>query len=260
MLRSVALLALLASSDAAKKKAEDPLLYLADDTLEAALAKHPLLLVSVTVEGCEACSEVDKMLRSAGNTLRVKAQGGVSVAQLRIKSQDSPVIARIVQGQLTLPKLIVFREGEAIDFRGELTKESMVSEMLREASRDTVQTFKSVKQAERFLHLDSWSAQHTDEEKPSRVVGFFHNNESAAYAVYRDAARKLQGLIAFGESFDPLITKKFLGHPLKKSVIQIVKADKRERKLSYDGTLHVAPLARWIATHQVCCWRLKWRL
>ena len=253
MFRGVIALAVLVAvcHGAAKKKAADPLIYLTDETLEAALSEHPLLLLSLTADGCEPCAQVGRMLRSAGNTLRVKAKGGVTVGQLRLDPTDSPTIARIVQGALTLPKLIIFREGEAIDFVGEYTSESMVSVMLREASRDTIQTLRTVKQAERFLHLDSWSAQHTEEAKPSRVVGFFPSNNSAAYAVYRDAARKLQGLISFGESFDPAITKKFLGRPITKSVIQIVKADKKERKITYEGTLAVAPLARWVATHQV---------
>ena len=40
-----------------------------------------------------------------------------------------------------------------------VSKTGVVEVMLREMSRDTVQTLKSVKQTERFLHLDSWSAQ-----------------------------------------------------------------------------------------------------
>jgi len=50
--------------------------------------------------------------------------------------------------QLTLPKLIVFKEGEAIDFLGELTKASVVESMLRELSRETVQTLRTAKQVQ----------------------------------------------------------------------------------------------------------------
>ena len=140
---------------------------------------------------------------------------------------------------------------EAMDYDGELTKESIVEVMLREYSRPSVQALKSVKQAERFLHLDSWSAQHADEEKPPRVVGFFASNTTAAYRMYRSTALKLQGLIAFGECFDAALQKKFLGAPTQRAVIQIVKADKRERKLTYKGPLATPPLARWIATHSM---------
>mmetsp|Transcript_46178 Transcript_46178/g.76352 ORF Transcript_46178/g.76352 Transcript_46178/m.76352 type:complete len:515 (-) Transcript_46178:82-1626(-) len=240
--------------DAAKKSSKSgmaDLLDLTDDTLEAALAKHPIMLISITVPNCDICNQVGRRLGSAVAELRVQAKNAVALGQLRITSNDSPVLAQIVQGQLTLPKLIVFREGEALDYQGDITKESIVSEMLREASRDTVQTFKSVKQAERFLHLDSWSAQHADEEKPPRVVGFFPSNNSAAYGVYRETARKLQGLIAFGECFDVAIQRKFLGKPARKSTIQLVKADKKERKLTYAGPLMVTKLARWVATHSV---------
>ena len=86
-------------------------------------------------------------MRTAGGELRVKAKSAVAVARLMITSQNSPTIARVVQGQLTLPKLIIFREGEAMDYTGDVTKESIVKTMLRETSRDTIQTFKSVKQA-----------------------------------------------------------------------------------------------------------------
>ena len=79
-----------------------------------------------------------------------------------------------------------------MDYDGELTKESIVQVMLREYSRPSVQELKSVKQAERFLHLDTWSAQHSDEEKPPRVVGFFPSNQTAGYAVFRSTAQKLQ--------------------------------------------------------------------
>ena len=64
-------------------------------------------------------------------------------------------------------------------------------------------------------------------------------------------ARKLQGMISFGEVFDPTLQKKFLGSPAKKTVVQVVKADKRERSLTYGGPLAVAPLARWVATHSL---------
>ena len=55
--------------------------------------------------------------------------------------------------------------------------------MLREVSRDSIQTLKTVKQAERFLHLDSWSSLHSDEEQPPRVVGFFPSNSTPTYQV-----------------------------------------------------------------------------
>jgi hypothetical protein len=248
-----ALLALLAASAAAtkKKSSSEPILELTDDTLEDALAKHPLMLVSVSIPNCDICDQVNRRLRSVQGELRVKSKSSIHMAKLMITTQDSPVLAKIVQGQLTLPKLIVFREGEAMDYLGGFEKESIVETMLREMSRDTVLTLKSVKQAERFLHLDSWSTQHTDEEKPPRVVGFFPSNGTEAYQVYRTAARKLQGLISFGECFDPIIQKKFLGHSARKTVIQVVKADKKERKLNYGGPLAPPPLARWIATHHL---------
>jgi len=101
------------------------------------------------------------------------------------------------------------------------------------------------------LHLDSWSTQHADEEKPPRCVGFFPSNETAGYAVFRSMAGKLQGMIAFGEVFDAALQKKFLGAPTKKSIVRIVKADKRERTQTYSGVLAVAPMARWVATHSL---------
>ena len=160
-------------------------------------------------------------------------------------------IQLVASSQLTLPKLIIFKEGEALDYTGEFSKQSVIDTMIRESSRDTVQTLRTVKQAERFLHLDSWSTQHADEEKPPRVVGFFPSNRSQAYGVFRDSARKLQGLISFGECFDAAMQKKFLGAPTRKAVIQLVKADKRERKLTYSGPLAQPLLSRWVATHSV---------
>lgn len=145
----------------------------------------------------------------------------MTLASLTITSQDSPTIGRIVQGQLTIPKLLVFREGNALDYDGELTKDSIVETMLREYSRPSVQTLRTVKQTERFLHLDSWSAAHSDEEKPPRVVGFFPSNETAGYAVFRTMAGRLQGMITFGECFDPALQKKFHGSAVKsRSVIR----------------------------------------
>ena len=91
---------------------------------------------------------------------------------------------RIVQGALTLPKVLIFRDGEAMDFIGDpADKASIVEVMLREVSRDSIQTLKTVKQAERFLHLDSWSSLHSDEEQPPRVVGFFPSNSTPTYQV-----------------------------------------------------------------------------
>ena len=83
------------------------------------------------------------------------------------------------------------------------------------------------------------------------MVGFFPSNATAGYAVFASMARKLQSMIAFGEIFDPSLQKKFLGKPVRRSVIQVVKADKKERSLTYGGPLAVAPLARWVATHSM---------
>jgi hypothetical protein len=235
---------------AAKAKPEE-LLQLTDDTLEAALAVHPLMLVNVGVPDCGPCNLVSKKMRAAGKELRAKAPG-VTLAQLTITTQDSPVIGKIVQGALTLPKVLIFRDGEAMDFIGDpAEKASIVEVMLREVSRDSIQTLKTVKQAERFLHLDSWSSLHSDEEQPPRVVGFFPSNSTPTYQVFRETAAKLQGMIAFGECFDAPIQKKFMGAKASKSVVQVVKADKRERKLTYDGPLAVQRMTRWVATHSL---------
>jgi len=246
------LLCLAAPAFAAKSSASNEvLLQLTDETLLDALSEHKLMLLSVTVDGCEPCALYAKRMKQAQKELRVKSTGTVTLAELTIKSQDSPVIGNIVQGQLSLPKLLIFRDGEAMDFDGEPTKAGIVEVMLREMSRDSVLTLKSVKQTERFLHLDSWSAQHGDEEKPPRVVGFFPSNETAGYAVFKSMTRKLQGMISFGEVFDPQLQKKFLGSAARKTIVQVVKADRRERTLTYSGPLAVAPLARWVATHSL---------
>ena len=235
-----------------KKSSEEPILELTDATVEDELKKNPLMLISFTVPGCADCELVAKALRQAKAELRVQSADSVTLAQLTITSQESPAVARITQGQLQLPKLLVFRDGEAMDYVGtELTKKDIVSTMLREYSRPSVQALSSVKQTERFLHLDSWSAQHADEEQPPRVVGFFPSNGTAGYAVYRAMASKLQGMISFGECFDPVIQKKFLGAPARKTIVQVVKADKKERKVQYAGALAVPPMARWVATHSL---------
>jgi hypothetical protein len=64
-------------------------------------------------------------------------------------------------------------------------------------------------------------------------------------------ARKMQGMISFGEVFDPALQKKFLGQPATKSTVRIYKADRRERTLTYGGLLAVEPMARWVATHSL---------
>ena len=245
------LLLLFVATALGAKSSSEALLELTDDTLTAAIAEHKLLMLSISVEGCEACALFEKRMRQAQKEIRVKSTGTVTFARLLLVSQDSPVVANIVQGQLTLPKLLVFREGEAMDFDGEPTKAGIVEFMLREVSRETVLTLKSVKQTERFLHLDSWSTQHADEEKPPRVVGFFPSNATAGYAVFSSMARKLQGMISFGEVFDPALQKKFLGAPARKSVVQVVKAERKERSITYAGPLAVAPMARWVATHSL---------
>ena len=245
------LLLALAAGAAKKSSSSYKLLDLADDTLLPAAAEHKLLLVAVGVSDCQPCRQVERVMEKAGAELRVKApDAGVRLAKLTILSQDSPTIGNIVQGQLTIPKVLLFRDGEALDFNGELSKAGIVAEMLRQVSRETILTLKSVKQAERFLHLDTWSATH-DEEKASRVVGFFPSNATAGYEVFASTARKLQGMIAFGACFDPALQKKFLGAPAKKSIVQVVKAEKRERKLTYEGPLAVPRLARWVATHSL---------
>ena len=235
---------------AAKAAPGEPLLALTDGTLQAALEENPLMLLTIGVEGCEPCAMYERRMQAAGKEIRAQSQGKVALAKLTIESQNSPVIGNIVQGQMTLPKLLIFRDGEAMDFDGEPTKARIVELMLREISRTTILTLKSVKQTERFLHLDSWSTQH-DEEKPPRVVGFFPSNTTAAYQVFLQTARKLQGMISFGEVFDPALQKKFLGKPPTKSVIQVVKADRKERTLTYNGPIAVPRIARWVATHSL---------
>ena len=200
-------LAITAAHAAKSSSSTEKLLELTDDTLLGALEEHKLMLLTVGVEGCQPCDMYEKRLKQAQKELRVKSTGSVTLAKMTIVSQDSPVIGNIVQGQLSLPKLLIFRDGEAMDFDGEPTKAGIVEVMLREMARDTILTLKSVKQTERFLHLDSWSAQH-DEEKPPRVVGFFPSNATAGYAVFASMARKLQGMISFGEVFDPALQKK----------------------------------------------------
>jgi len=252
-LRAFGFLAWVASAVAAKGKsaAGEPLLELTDDTLQAALDEHKLMLLTIGVDGCEPCAIFEKRMSLAKKELRVKSSGSVTLAKLTISSQNSPVIGNIVQGQLTLPKLLIFRDGEAMDYDAEPTKVGMGEAMLREISRDSVLLLKNVKQVARFLYIDSWSAQHADEEKPPRIVGFFPSNETAGYAVFASMARKLQGMISFGEIFDPTLQKKFLGAPVRKSIIRVYKADKKERSLTYGGPLAVAPMARWVATHSL---------
>ena len=242
----------LAVAHAAKSSSSsEQLLELTDSTLQKALNEHKLMLVTIGVKDCQPCALYEKRLKQAQASLRVKSTGAVTLAKMTIESQDSPVIANIVQGQLSLPKLLIFRDGEAMDFDAEPTKEGIVEVMLREMSRENILTLKSVKQTERFLHLDSWSTQHADEEKPPRVVGFFPSNATAGYAVFKEAASKLQGMMTFGEVFDPALQKKFLGKPAGKTIVQVVKSDRRERTLTYGGPLAVAPLARWVATHSL---------
>ena len=60
--------------------------------------------VNVGVPDCGPCNLVSKKMRAAGKELRAKAPG-VTLAQLTITTQDSPVIGKIVQGALTLPKV-----------------------------------------------------------------------------------------------------------------------------------------------------------
>lgn len=142
----------------AGKSVGEPLLELTDDTLQAALDEHPLMLLTIGVDGCEPCAIFEKRMSLAKKELRVKSSGSVTLAKLTITSQDSPVIGNIVQGQLTLPKMLIFRDGEAMDYDAEPTKAGMVEAMLREISRDSVLLLKNVKQVERFLYIDSWCA------------------------------------------------------------------------------------------------------
>ena len=39
--------------------------------------------------------------------------------------------------------------------------------------------------------------------------------------------------------------------PARKTIVQVVKADKKERKVQYAGPLAVPPMARWVATHSL---------
>jgi len=124
------LLTLLALGSAAKKKKSevvDELLYLTDSTLEAALETNQLMLISVNVRpawspqlraiprledhllrpastlqvpGCDVCDQLARKLRLAAAELRVKGKGAVTLGELKIESQDSPVLAKIVQGQV----------------------------------------------------------------------------------------------------------------------------------------------------------------
>ena len=102
------------------------------------------MLVTIGIPDCEPCGQVERKFKSAIKDLRVKAPG-VVLAKLTLYTQESPTIAAIVQGQLTIPKVLIFREGEAMDFDGELTKASIVEVMLREYARPSLQQLKSVK-------------------------------------------------------------------------------------------------------------------
>ena len=105
--------ALVAVATAAKSSAStEKLLELTDETLQDALNEHKLMLISIGVDGCEPCALYEKRMKQAQKEIRVKSTGSVTLAKLTITSQDSPVIGNIVQGQLSLPKLLIFRDGE----------------------------------------------------------------------------------------------------------------------------------------------------
>ena len=232
---------------------DDELLHLDDASLNEALVKHPKLIVNVnTVAPCLACDALADVLKSAAPEIRVKTKDAVKLAEIKIEREDMDNLNNLISGALSLPKLILFREGEPLDYAGEsYTKEEIVKTVLYEASRDTVMTLRTVKMAERFLNLDSWSLQHQDEEKKPRAVGFFPSNATAGYRVFYETSLKLQGLVQFAACFNPAIQKKFLGAPAKRSIVQIVKKSTRDRKQEYSGPLAVPLLARWIGTHSV---------
>lgn len=92
-------------------------------------------------------------LKAASRELRVKAPS-VVLAKLTISSDDFPNVREIIQGEpfplpsppqprlnssrrpplaghLSIPKLLIFREGEAMDYDGELTKEAIVEVSVR---------------------------------------------------------------------------------------------------------------------------------
>ena len=80
-----------------KKSAEEPILELTDATVEDALKKNPLMLISFTVPGCADCELVAKALRQAKAELRVQSADSVTLAQLTITSQESPAVAVITR-------------------------------------------------------------------------------------------------------------------------------------------------------------------
>ena len=108
-MRIASIFAFIAAVHAAKSSSSsEQLLELTDDTLKAALDEHKLMLISIGVDNCEPCALYERRLKQAQKEIRVKSTGSVTLAKLTIKSQDSPVIGNIVQGQLSLPKLLIF--------------------------------------------------------------------------------------------------------------------------------------------------------
>ena len=83
-------------------KADDyQLMELTDDTLLDAIKEHSLILVNIGIPNCGPCDAISKKMRAAGKELRPKAPN-VKLAKLTITSQESPTIATVVQGALTL--------------------------------------------------------------------------------------------------------------------------------------------------------------
>lgn len=249
----------------------------ANETLAVAL-----LTLGVDICGDE-CAKLDRLFARAALDVRPKEP---SIKFLRSVLDPSlgavdPSLLVALGSRPMLPKLVVFREGEPTDYGsaaaarkrtsgddGEADADAtlmaasvglptsakeLTSAVLAEWARPTVQTLRTAKQTERFLHLDTWAAQHATDE-PTRVVGFFPDTpdvrESERYRAFRAAAKRLQSMISFGECFDQSLQAKFLGTAAERPVVQVVKASKAERKLQFGGRWTARVLARFVASHR----------
>lgn len=98
-----------------------PLPQLACVDFDAALARHPMLLVDVFGPGCPACTLVEPAVEQAARTFA----GRIEV--LALDAAECPEIADQL-GVTSIPTLVLFRAGEELERRvGALSRPALVA-------------------------------------------------------------------------------------------------------------------------------------
>ena len=144
----------------------DSILVLNDENFNAAIQDNPNLMVNFHAPWCSHCKELDPEYSKAAQLLQ---DSDVTFAKLDVETEKLTAEKFNIQ---SLPKLMLFRNGDGIDYSGPRAAQGMVEWIGKKTKKGIITITKP------------GELQYIVEEEKIFVVGYFSNLESDEYKIF----------------------------------------------------------------------------